>query len=369
MFSSSSPSLFKKNRAEFLPVWSRLTFQVYRLLCQFCSQIFPFFPIDLCPRAHRPHRSVSLSKVFLHIISRFGARLKQICFGVLKFLFNLVLINDAMVTEINNATSLNEAHLALNQFIIYLNKNNSRTRMQFKLSLKSSNENNSLGKKLIFKIHNFILISCSYIGLGSWLLDTVNDKPDIPAVKQNYTIVGGLILSAGLAGFFTALYGFAVSICQNVYSIFIYAVLVVILLLLGVAVGIVGLVYADTSGSQISEFMTKDLFSSNIQLVNEIQTEYKCCGLNGPIDWQELLLEDRIPQSCCEDKNNNCENGPFFQQGCVSSVSESMRLDLAISGGISIAIGLILLLGIILAGNAFIDVLQKNKSKGYENKL
>ena len=48
----------------------------------------------------------------------------------------------------------------------------------------------------------------------------IDQKPDVNAIKDNYNTMGGLMLAAGMAGFLLALFGFAISACRNLFSVF-----------------------------------------------------------------------------------------------------------------------------------------------------
>ncbi|CAF0744549.1 unnamed protein product [Brachionus calyciflorus] len=225
--------------------------------------------------------------------------------------------------------------------------------------------------KIIFSLFNIllILISCSYIGIGSWLIDIIYQKPEINVIKDNYNKMGGLMLAAGLTGFFLALYGFAITVCRNIYSVFAYITVIVILFLFGIAVGIIGLVYADMTENMAKESLTTNLFSSNEAkdktLTNNIQQTYKCCGLDQPNDWMTVLKQSKLPNSCCSTNSGVCNQTDYFLEGCISVVSKSVRMDMAISGGISLAISLILILGIALSVHSLIEVFEKKKEIAY----
>lgn len=63
------------------------------------------------------------------------------------------------------------------------------------------------------------LIAASYIGLGCWFLESIDTRPDIKIINENYKLMGALMLSAGLAAIFLSFFGCVVSIWRNLYSI------------------------------------------------------------------------------------------------------------------------------------------------------
>lgn len=55
-----------------------------------------------------------------------------------------------------------------------------------------------------------------------------------------------------------------------------------------------------------------------------------------------------------------------FQEGCLSAVSRSIRIDMAITGGISLAIALVMILGIVVSINSMMEVVEKLNSIRYK---
>lgn len=221
-----------------------------------------------------------------------------------------------------------------------------------------------------------MLIGACYIGIGSWLIDTINSKPDLPAIKEFYKVMGAIMVSIGGMSVILSFYGYFVSIWRRMCPLIFYLSVLTILLLFGISVGIVGFCYANASVWKTNETINSELFSSNeessIALVNDIQIKYKCCGINGSDDWTILFNEPKWPVSCCEHPELiDCTDPTYpyyYRVGCLPIVSNSIRIDMLISAGLSFAIALPMILGIVSAAVSIMETKDKSELRKYQSK-
>lgn len=57
-----------------------------------------------------------------------------------------------------------------------------------------------------------------------------------------------------------------------------------------------------------TEAIVKNLFNNvtteNLNVINRVQTTFRCCGKNGPKDWSQAKMD--IPSSCCVEPGDKC---------------------------------------------------------------
>jgi len=226
--------------------------------------------------------------------------------------------------------------------------------------------------KFLFIFFNviFFLIGAAALGIGIWaqvsktfteqvykLLEEVFklDKADVTKVIDAETIdsaailiiVGGaVVMVLGFIGCFGALK-------EN--QCLLGAFFVLLFLILGVIVAGVILVQffpstlKDNFKPVLKEIVGEWNGNGNAnQTIDLIQTQLKCCGVDGKIDYNNA--NKTIPHSCYPDGNSN--NAPY-DQGCLKAFSEQISAELAdhpwIVAGIGIGVLGILIIGMVLS--------------------
>ncbi|XP_055307934.1 23 kDa integral membrane protein-like [Sitodiplosis mosellana] len=81
-----------------------------------------------------------------------------------------------------------------------------------------------------------------------------------------------------------------------------------------------------------------------------LQTELKCCGINGPEDWDGVLPENTLPGSCCQ-KGQGDECSKFdpsvLKDGCKTKFLDYLRSYLVAVVGVGIGAIVVQLLAIV----------------------
>lgn len=85
--------------------------------------------------------------------------------------------------------------------------------------------------------------------------------------------------------------------------------------------------------------------------VNDLQKEYKCCGVNTFADWRITVWGgrryDKVPDACCKDETFGCgycfvdADKTLNKKGCASIVVEEVKKSLLTVGVIGIIIGIV----------------------------
>lgn len=239
--------------------------------------------------------------------------------------------------------------------------------------MKTKITDNFPTNKLVFFIFNvfLMLIGASYIGIGTWLVETFKlEKQKLELIREFYTTMGILMLVVGGLCALMAFIGYILTFWRRLTVLVGYLLMLIIIFLLGIAVGVVGFVYAYNVDGRMDKTITDVLFMSNdyesIQLTDAIQTNFKCCGVNGPHDYSNWITKPNMPSSCCENKSNECktETDKQYTDGCLFKVRASIFNDMLKSGAVSLAIILPVILGMISVGSLIMETLdQTNKIK------
>lgn len=230
-------------------------------------------------------------------------------------------------------------------------------------------ENFPVNKMVFFILNIFLmLVAASYLGIGSWLVVTYKtEKESLYLIQEYYNTMGILMLVVGGITCLLAFLGFALIFVRKVSVFVAYIVIWSLIFLLGIAIGIVGFVYASNVDPRIKDTIVENTFLAEdfeaIQLVDAIQQDFKCCGLNGPHDWVNWISKGTVPLSCCDSGLEICNQDNQYKDGCLNKVRNSIFNDMVLSGAISIAIILPTVLGMVSAGSQIIELMEKSAIK------
>lgn len=119
------------------------------------------------------------------------------------------------------------------------------------------------------------------------------------------------------------------------------------------AVGICGYIkhseLQDTLNGQFNDTLMSFNSSSDARLAwKKIQSELKCCGINGPDDWKIIYVNGTVPQSCCKD-HQSCtrENSlNLYKDGCKTKLYALLDESALLLGFVGLGIAGVQLLGV-----------------------
>lgn len=216
-----------------------------------------------------------------------------------------------------------------------------------------------------------MFIGAVYIGVGAWLVSSVSDKPDLIMIEEYYRVLGLMMAGAGLVSVFLSVLGYFVSVWPKLSPLLVYAVVLVVVFLFCVACGFVGFFFGNGTDKKTREEINRELFlktdDASLALIDDIQVKYKCCGVNGSEDWTTWIGWARWPVSCCLNPREPDCNEPYKypvhnNRGCEQLVSSSVRFDMHVSGGLSLAIALPMILGLVTVAAAILETTDHKKS-------
>lgn len=117
-----------------------------------------------------------------------------------------------------------------------------------------------------------------------------------------------------------------------------------------VAIGICGYIkhseLQDTLDGQFNGTLIMYNTSNDARLSwKKIQSELKCCGVNGPDDWKTIFNNGTVPDSCCENRQN-CTRQISHKDGCKSKLYALLDESALLLGFVGLGIAGIQLLGV-----------------------
>eukprot|EP00112_Aurelia_sp_Birch-Aquarium-sp1_P002691 Seg130.2 transcript_id=Seg130.2/GoldUCD/mRNA.D3Y31 product="CD151 antigen" protein_id=Seg130.2/GoldUCD/D3Y31 len=224
-------------------------------------------------------------------------------------------------------------------------------------------------KYLLFAF-NFVfwIAGIGVLGVGIWSRIEAKDY-------DSFLGSGGLTSAANImiaAGVFVMIVGF-VGCCgalkENKWLLTTYFVLLLLIFILEIAAGIFAYVKRDQVTKAVTKNIKKivtDNYGKSSKAdkafttaVDKLQTKMKCCGVNGPGDWNNTAWSKIpankpyvTPKSCCKVQNSaNCQKlvADSYSKGCVDAMKSYVKSHIAIIGGIGVGIAFIQILGMVFA--------------------
>ncbi|GLH01736.1 Tetraspanin [Gryllus bimaculatus] len=167
-----------------------------------------------------------------------------------------------------------------------------------------------------------------------------------------------VLIVAGLIIFVIAFLGCWGALQESCNMLIAYAVLLLLIFIIELAVGITAAVVRDDFGDTMEMEMKKSMErykDEEVQRVawDTLQEKFECCGVHKVDDWEGVIKPGiAAPSSCCVEKGEICVNTSrlgMYQLGCYSKLEEKVQSSVICLAGIGIGIAFIELAGIILA--------------------
>ncbi|XP_019880218.1 CD63 antigen-like [Aethina tumida] len=220
----------------------------------------------------------------------------------------------------------------------------------------------SLIKYLLFLFN--LVFAISGVGLivaGSLVLADVGEYSHFMEGKVLAPPV--VLIVAGCIVFLVASLGCYGAIRESYYMLMAFALCLLIIFVIELAVGIAAAVYKSQFHTGIKDLMSKSMDNYEVSKSDRIawdnlQSKLECCGVDGPNDWPK----DKRPLSCCHAPREgaepptavHCRNALagddfLYSYGCFDELQ--MKADKAskVLIGVGIGIAFIEIIGIILA--------------------
>ncbi|XP_008198179.1 CD63 antigen [Tribolium castaneum] len=165
----------------------------------------------------------------------------------------------------------------------------------------------------------FVLVGAALITLGSLYLANLNDiTKAIPDPYDHFNLIPILTIVIGSIIFLISFFG-CCGACRNSPCLLsTYAVILLIIFIAQIAIGVFAFLEiknTDDLGKEVNKTIDEVFHKTSkadVELINLIQQDIKCCGTDGPSFWA-TTPNKTIPSSCYEDQKNL---KGLFQEGC-----------------------------------------------------
>ncbi|CAH8485727.1 unnamed protein product [Schistosoma intercalatum] len=188
-------------------------------------------------------------------------------------------------------------------------------------------------------IMNTICLLCSValIGTGVYLQVKFSQYGDnLHSVWQALPII---IIIIGAIVLIVSFLGCCGAIKENVYMLYLYSFLLIVLLISELAVPIVAYVYRQEIDERLEKSMTSAINNPTKEVtlfMDLIQSSFQCCGVKGPKDYTKSA-----PDSCIKD-------GTVFKEGCASVFKAFLKRNLIVTACVAFGVCFIQLLTVII---------------------
>jgi len=206
----------------------------------------------------------------------------------------------------------------------------------------------------------FALAGAVLIGFGAYV--QIGAKDYLNFLGDNYVNTPIFIIIVGGIIFGVSFFGCCGACLEKKWLLYIYATLLVLIVIAQVGAGIAVFVVKGDVETVIEKNMEKGMnnygtpsFEGVTTTWDIVQKGYKCCGVENSTDWvgKAGFVADQAPDSCCVGGQiQNCgKDGSktFFADGCFNKFKADFVDNLGIVGGAALGIAFAEVLVIALA--------------------
>ncbi|XP_067929170.1 leukocyte surface antigen CD53-like [Watersipora subatra] len=197
----------------------------------------------------------------------------------------------------------------------------------------------------------FCLLGIGLIAGGIYAVIKLRDYLNILG-NNSGNAVAILIIVFGVITFIIAAIGCLGACKESPCLLFTFAVIIAILLIAEIGVGIAAVVYKDQVEELFIEgslelmkgYDESDDESAAKEAWDFVQDDLGCCGANSSENWKSDTFSPKQ-----QDYPKSCGDAPTDRPSCDKKVREFIESNLLIIGAVTIAFGLIELLGVVFA--------------------
>ncbi|KAL1020713.1 hypothetical protein UPYG_G00003690 [Umbra pygmaea] len=183
-----------------------------------------------------------------------------------------------------------------------------------------------------------------------------------------------VIIVVGVIVFFIAFFGCCGAWKENNCMVTMFSILLCLVVIIEIGAAIAGYIFRGQLkvivNDSLNEMVVKYNGTAEIKkILDDLQTELKCCGVNGSSDWKGHYGggQNDVPDSCCISVQPSCGVGAMNnskivnQVGCETSVEDLLRKNIMWVIVAALVIAFLQIMGIVFA-----CWLMKGIRSGYE---
>nr|XP_042897256.1 CD63 antigen [Parasteatoda tepidariorum] len=167
-------------------------------------------------------------------------------------------------------------------------------------------------------------------------------------MDSKYVTAPTILIVVGCIIFVVAFFGCCGAVKENHCMVMTFGLLVFVIFVVELAGGISAYMYKGEVKDFLKQNMNDSLVQQKkdaLQLWDEMQSKWKCCGVDGPQDYTNVGIT--IPKSCCEPGTDTCQQ-PFIK-GCFPQMLEKVKGAITVIGGVAVGLAVVELLGCMFA--------------------
>lgn len=195
----------------------------------------------------------------------------------------------------------------------------------------------------------FVLAAIGLIAVGAYVQIKLKDYFEL--IEGSFSSAAALCIAVGVIIFFIAVFGCCGAFKENYCCTMIFAVLLVVIFVLEIAAGIAGFVLRGRVEGFVEDYMDKTLKNNN-KVWNEVQKDFKCCGVKNYTDWIDANMT--VPSACCDKNAKTCDPKTtpptgIYKDACLPKFTTWLEDKIYIIGAVGIALAFIQIVGILFA--------------------
>jgi len=212
--------------------------------------------------------------------------------------------------------------------------------------------------KYLMFFFNFLfwLSGLILIIIGAIARDKYGDE--FVELSQQFSNAPVLIIAVGVIVFVVGFLGCCGAVKENYCMVTTFAVLLALIFILEIVAGALGVAYRNKVQGIAEKQLKKEIENYNKNgeslLLNWAQQKLKCCGQNGPTEYNghtanstEIFCGAGQGVASCHD-GNKC-TGTLYSDGCQDKLVKFVKENMLLIGGVALGIAFIQLLGIVFA--------------------
>ncbi|KAM9468038.1 tetraspanin-11 isoform 1-T3 [Clarias gariepinus] len=224
------------------------------------------------------------------------------------------------------------------------------------------------------------------MGVGIW---TLIDKADYLSLlaSSTFAVSAYILLLAGGLVMITGFLGCCAVIREQRNLLSTYFSCLLVIFLIELVAGVLAYVYYQRLSEELKQHLSKTMTENYAQpgkegitqAVDRLQQDFKCCGSNNSLDWQNSVYvrssesENRmVPDSCCKTMTHRCgkrdhpSNIYKVEGGCITKLEQFLADHLLIIGAVGIGVACLQLAGALLTA-CFIYLLYKEEEEDFSD--
>ncbi|XP_075218180.1 tetraspanin 47F [Lycorma delicatula] len=171
-----------------------------------------------------------------------------------------------------------------------------------------------------------------------------------------------ILVITGVIVFLIAFLGCCGAIKESYWMLIAFAVLLLVIFIVEMAVGIAASVTKDEFSNAMRTSLKKSMSNYTINDLDRkawdtVQRKLQCCGVDNPKGWITIFPNNNVPGSCCREPpvnangfcSNTIDDHLVFQEGCYQKLKNKVKDNIITIMGVGIGIAFVELAGIVLA--------------------